>query len=219
VRRAPRRAGQRALSPLTPVSPTALAAGLARLADLPGTPRVLLDGHGTAGLSDDLCRALRERGRRPLQVRASAFWRPAGERFTWGREDWHAFRDSWLDAAALRREVLEAGSTWLPALWDVERDRSARAVVQPVPDRAVLVVDGTFLLGTGLLGTGLPGTGLPAELTVHVALSTSALTRRGVPAWQLPAFTSYDEQADPSGRCDVLVRAEDPKRPAVRWPA
>jgi len=83
-----------------------------------------------------------------------------------------------------------------------------------VPDRAVLVVDGTFLLGTGLLGTGLP-----AELTVHVALSTAALTRRGVPAWQLPAFTSYDQQADPSGRCDVLVRAEDPQRPAVRWPA
>ena len=155
----------------------------------------------------------------PLQVRASAFWRPAGERFTWGREDWQAFRDSWLDAAALRREVLEAGSTWLPALWDVERDRSARAVVQPVPDRAVLVVDGTFLLGTGLLGTGLLGTGLPAELTVHVALSTAALTRRGVPAWQLPAFTSYDQQAVPSGRCDVLVRAEDPQRPAVRWPA
>ena len=115
--------------------------------------------------------------------------------------------------------MLEAGSTWLPALWDVERDRSARAVVQPVPDRAVLVVDGTFLLGTGLLGTGLLGTGLPAELTVHVALSTAALTRRGVPAWQLPAFTSYDQQAVPSGRCDVLVRAEDPQRPAVRWPA
>lgn len=98
--------------------------------------------------------------------------------------------------------------TWLPALWDVERDRSARAVLQVVPERGVLLVNGTFLQGVGL----------PAELTVHVALSPAALTRRGVPAWQLPAFASYDTKVDPSGVCDVLVRAEDPLRPAVRWP-
>ena len=146
----------------------------------------------------------------PLQVHASSFWRPAGERFTYGREDWQAFRDSWLDAPALRREVLDTGDgTWLPALRDPDRDRSARLVARPLPDRAVLLVDGVFLQGLGL----------PSELTVHLALSPAALVRRGVPSWQLPAFTSYDAEVDPAGSCDVLVRAEDPVRPAVRWPA
>jgi hypothetical protein len=191
---------------MTPVSPSALATGIAARLDLPGTPRCLLDGLGTAELARDVAEALRALSRVPLVVPASSFWRPAGERFQHGREDWQAFRDSWLDAAALRREVLDAvpAGSWLPALWDVERDRSARALVEVVPERAALLVHGLFLQGVGL----------PAELVVHVTLSPAALRRRGVPEWQLEAFTSYEEQAP---GCDVLVRAEDPLRPAVRW--
>ena len=145
--------------------------------------------------------ALRDLGRQPVLVPASAFWRPAGERFTYGREDWQAFRDSWLDHGALRREVLSSGEAYLPALWDVERDRSARLTAVPLPPRAVVLVHGLFLAG------------LTAALTVHVALSPAALRRRGVPEWQLDAFSSYEVVAD------VLVRAEDPLRPAVSWPA
>ena len=171
-------------------------------------PRVLLDGVGTTELSRAVCEALRARGRVPLAVPAQGFWRPAGERYQHGREDWQSFRDGWLDAGALRREVLEAEGSWLPALWDVERDRSARLAVRPVPERAVIVVDGLFLQGLGL----------PAELTAHLALSPGALRRRGVPVWQLPAFTTYDDEVRPGDLCDVLVRAEDPLRPAVRWP-
>jgi hypothetical protein len=139
-------------------------------------------------------------------VPAQGFWRPAGERFEHGREDWQAFRDTWLDAAALRREVLDSGDHYLPALWDVDRDRSARQTVLPLPDTAVIVVPGLFLLGLGLPG-----------LTVHLALSPGALRRRDVPMWQLPAFTTYDDDVQPGDSCDVLVRAEDPRRPAVRF--
>jgi hypothetical protein len=148
-------------------------------------------------------------GRVPLRVRGADFQRPAGERFTWGREDPDAFRDTWLDAGALQREVLASGESYLPALRDSRRDRSARARREPVPDRAVVLADGLFLLGLGLT----------ADLVVHVALSPAALTRRGVPDWQLPAFASYDDLARPGETCDVLVRAEDPRRPAVRFPA
>lgn len=185
-----------------------LATGLAeRLVDLPGVPRVLLDGVGTEELSDSVAGKLLQQGRVPLQVRARGFWRPAGERYAHGREDWEAFRDNWLDVAALRREVLEAEGSWLPALRDADRDRSARVAAQPLPEGGVLLVDGLFLQGLGL----------PAELVVHVTLSSAALRRRGVPEWQLPAFTSYDELVAPGTSADVLVRAEDPLRPAVRW--
>jgi hypothetical protein len=152
--------------------------------------------------------ALRALGRQPVVVPASGFWRPAGERLQYGREDWQAFRDTWLDAGALRREVLDREGSYLPALWDVERDRSARLTAVPLPERAVIVVEGLFLQGVGL----------PAELTVHVALSAAALRRRGVPEWQLEAFCSYDDEISPGDLADVLVRAEDPARPAVRWP-
>jgi hypothetical protein len=51
---------------------------------------------------------------------------------------------------------------------------------------------------------------------VHQALSPAALLRRGVPQWQLPAFASYEQEVGPGELCDVLVRAEDPRRPAAR---
>jgi len=171
---------------------------------------VLLDGVGAHLLADAVVEGLAASGRVSLRICARDFWRPAGQRLEHGHEDPDAFRDDWLDAQALRREVLDAvaSGSVLPALWDVDRDRSARAGRRPVPERAVLLVDGVFLLGLGL----------PAEVVVHLALSPAALTRRGLPDWQLPAFTSYDAQVRPGNVCDVLVRAEDPVRPAVRWP-
>lgn len=140
-------------------------------------------------------------------MRAGDFLRPAGERYTWGRQDAEALRTSWLDAEGLEREVLARSLTGscLPALWDARRDRSARQPPVPVPPGAVVLVDGEFLLGRGL----------SAELVVHVALSPAALARRGVPAWQLAAHAAYAAEQHPAQVCDVLVRAEDPLRPAM----
>ena len=165
---------------------------------------MLLDGVGSDDLAPLVADAVASAGRVPIVVPARGFWRPAGERFQHGREDWQAFRDSWLDASALRREVLDSGDHYLPALWDVDRDRSARLPVVPLPERAVVIVPGLFLLGLGLPG-----------LAVHLALSPGALRRRDVPVWQLPAFTTFDDDVRPGDHCDVLVRAEDPRRPAV----
>ena len=166
---------------------------------------MLVDGIGSRQLADSLVEDLVAGGRPPVRVSGADFQRPAGERYQWGREDVEAFRDRWLDTGALRREVLDRPDSVLPALWDAQRDRSVRAARVPVPPHGVVLVDGLFLLGLGL----------PADLVVHVALSPAALVRRGVPAWQLPAFSSYDEQAQPRETCDVLVLAEDPRRPAV----
>lgn len=140
-----------------------------------------------------------------VRVSAGDFLRPAGERFEWGREDVQAFREVWLDDGALRREVLDSDGTVLPKLWDAERDRSARASEIPLPANGIVLVDGVLLLGRGL----------PSEVTVHLTMSPAALLRRGVPEWQLPAFAAYEADVRPGEICDVLVRAEDPRRPAV----
>ncbi len=177
---------------------------LVRVLQLPARARVLLDGVGARGLSDGLTPLLLGAGRPVVTVHAEGFWRPAGERFTYGREDAEHFRTGWLDDRALVREVLTSGASALPALRDVGTDRSARQVAVNVPETGVVLVDGLFLVG------------LPADLTVHVSLSPAALGRRGVPGWQHEAFRVYDELVRPGDVADVLVRAEDPERPAVR---
>ncbi len=166
---------------------------------------MLLDGVGSRALADGLVDGLRAAGRPPVRVSAGDFLRPAGERLEHGRTDALDFRGRWLDAGALRREVLDSGQAYLPALWDATTDRSARAGVRPLPERSVVLVDGLFLLDHGFT----------ADLVVHLALSPAALARRGRPAWQVEALAAYDRDARPGQACDVLVRAEDPLRPAV----
>jgi hypothetical protein len=166
-----------------------------------GRVRVLVDGVGSGELADLVAAELT---RPVVRVFAGDFLRPAGERFEWGRQDAQAFRERWLDEGALRREVLGTHDV-LPKLWDADRDRSARSTPIPLPHNGIVLLDGVLLLGRGL----------PAELTVHLTMSPAALLRRGVPEWQLPAFTAYDDEVRPGEVCDVLVRAEDARRPAV----
>ncbi|HEX6755691.1 MAG TPA: uridine kinase, partial [Mycobacteriales bacterium] len=94
---------------------------------------------------------------------------------------------------------------FLPTLWDPDADRATRAGYERAPPDAVLVLDGTLLLGRGL----------PADLTVHLRLSPAALARRTEEEWTLPAYERYRTDVDPEGTADVVVRADDPRHPAL----
>jgi hypothetical protein len=140
------------------------------------------------------------------------FLLPASQRFEFGRRNAEAFYEAWRDPAGLRREVLDpAGPDGtgrvLPALWRTDIDRSARADYVDVPVGGVVVVSGEFLLGGGL----------GFEYVAHLTCSAEALARRTPPdeAWTLPAYRRYDEEVDPASLADIVVRLEDPRRPAV----
>ncbi len=180
-----------------------------------GRLRVIVDGADVTGpgsLADRLVDPLRARGRPVVRVRARDFLRPASLRLEYGRHDPDALLDDSLDLGALTREVLTPlgpGGTglYLPALWDAELDRSARAHRVPAPDGTVLVLDGALLLGRGL----------PADLTVHLAVRAQTLARLTTPedAWQLPAYARYARESSPEAVADVVVRVDDPRRPGI----
>jgi hypothetical protein len=148
-------------------------------------------------------------------VRVSTRWfrRPASVRLEHGHRDPDAYYDGWLDAAALRREVLDrlgpgGDGRYLPTLWDPDRDRATRAGYATAPRGAVLLVDGPLLLGRGL----------PFDLTVHLRLSAAALARRTAPdrLWTLPAFARYEQEVRPGEVADAVVRVDDPRHPALQ---
>jgi hypothetical protein len=179
-------------------------------------PRIAFDGAPAArpgDLAERVAEALRVRGRPSLTVGAEGFLRPASVRLEYGHHDVDAYYDGWLDTGALWREVfgpLEPGGDGrvLPDLWDPVTDRATRTPYAQLPPGGFLLLHGPLLLRHWF----------PFDLTVHVLLSPGALGRRTPEAdhWTLPAFERYANETDPAGTADVLVRADDPRRPAWR---
>ncbi|SCL35847.1 hypothetical protein GA0070616_5332 [Micromonospora nigra] len=201
-----------------PISPQRLVAVLVdRIADQrpPGRLRVAVDGAPAAApdtLAAALLAPLRARGRPVLHVRSEDFLRPASTRLEHGRTNPDSYYEGWVDQTGLRREVLDPAGPHgdgrlLPSLWDARADRASRASYVDLPPGGVVLVSGALLLGAGL----------PFDLTVHLQVSPAALARRTEPAhaWTLPAFHRYADEVDPAGFADVVVRVDDPRRPAL----
>jgi hypothetical protein len=177
--------------------------------------RVAVDGPAAAGpaaLADAIADRLPVLGRTAVVVPAEGFFRPASLRLEHGRTDPDARYTDWLDAGALTREVLGPvgpGGTgsYLPVLWDLARDRAARARPRPMPPGGVLIVPGALLQGVGL----------PFDVVVHLRMSPAARRRRTAEEqrWELPAFDRYDDEVDPAAFADAVVLADHPDRPAL----
>jgi hypothetical protein len=189
----------------------------ARLADAPSVGaglRVALDGPACASpveLAERLVAPLRTLGRPAEVIRADTFWRDASLRFEHGREDVDAYL-GWLDAAALRREVLDplgpdGSGSYLPSLRDPATNRATRAPAHRAGPGSVVFVAGELLLGLGL----------PFDVTLHLAVSPGARRRRtdASAAWTLAALDRYDREVGPAELADVAIRYDDPERPAV----
>ncbi|GAA2702045.1 uridine kinase [Micromonospora olivasterospora] len=204
-----------------PISPDRLVTELAdRLAvtRTPGRLRVAVDGAPAAApdaLADALVAPLRALGRPVLHVRAEDFLRPASVRLERGRTNPDAYYEGWVDEPGLRREVLDpagpgGSGRLLPTLWDARTDRASRAEYVTLPPEGVVLVSGPLLLGAGL----------PFDVAVHLDLSAAALARRTDPGlrWTLPAFARYADEVAPAAFADVVVRADDPRHPALVEP-
>ena len=203
----------------TPISPDRLAAQLAELCRLRHPDghalRLALDAPSFADLTA-LCASLRSglqrHGVPVAQLGTAGFYRDASLRFEYGRTDVESFYSGWLDTRALQREVLaplgpDGDGSYLPSLRDPATNRSVRSQRISLDPAGVLLVTGELLLGVGLR----------FDLTVHAWVTRQA-RRRQVPddlAWTLPAYDRYDIEVDPTAVADVVLRYDDPRRPAL----
>lgn len=177
--------------------------------------RVAIDGPAAAdpgALADALVDPLRVRGRPAVRISTGDFLRPASVRLEFGRTNPDSYYLGWLDEPGLRREVLDPAGPGgsgriVTRLWDARTDRAAREPYRELPAEAVVLVSGPLLLGAGL----------PFDVAIHLEVSAAALARRTGPEerWTLPAFARYRAEVDPAAFADVVVRLDDPRRPAL----
>jgi hypothetical protein len=202
---------------ITPISPERLADEVTELVmSRSGRVRLAVDGPPAANpdtLAERVSARLRELGRPAVLVRATDFLRPASVRLEHGREDPDELLYGWLDAAGLRREVLDPAAPdgsgrILPRLWDATADRAYREPYTDLPTTGVVVLTGALLLHHNL----------PLDLTVHLHMSEAALGRH-TPApyrWTLPAYARYDQEHTPTTTADLVILSDHPERPALR---
>jgi hypothetical protein len=183
-----------------------------RILELSARVVIAIDGADAAepaAIAHRIATALRDSGRAAEVVLLHDYIRPASLRMEFGRTDEMSYRTAWFDYAALNREVIRAlreDARWLPALWDEDRDRSARSPIRSAAADTVLLVAGPMLFGRGL----------SFDLTVRLEMSEPALRRR-TPAeaqWTIPAVLRHDR--DNPYTPAFFIRWDHPDRPALR---
>ncbi|MET0966353.1 MAG: uridine kinase, partial [Nakamurella sp.] len=205
----------------TPLTPERLVNDLAEwILALPlEHPRVGIDGAteiGAGTLADAVGARLIQVGRPVLRASTDWWWRPASLRLELGRTDIDMLLGGWVDAAALRRELLDplepgGSASCLLRLRDPSTDRSVRDSRLAAPPRAALLLDGPLLLGDQL----------PLDAVLHLQ-TTRATLARALPArrqWWLQGFDRYLAEYRPADSAAAVVAYDHPKAPAIAWAA
>lgn len=193
--------------------------------------RVAVDGPPAAGkttLADELALLLRSRGRAVIRASAEGFHLPRAQRYRRGEFSPEAnYRDS-FDYCALCRVLLDplgpdGDRRYQHAVYDPGTDTALSVPAATAPADAVLLLDGVFLLRPELAGRW--------DLSVFVSaaferaldrarvrdlgrLGSAAEVERRFRARYLPAQELYFAEARPADHADIIVRNDEPLRPA-----
>jgi len=182
-----------------------------------------VDGVGKSTFADGLAAVLRAGGRSAVTVRADDFLNPRSVRYARGRDSAEGFwRDSY-DHAVLRRDVVDAArgrGSYRPAAHDLAADCPVAVPDVALPDGAVVVIDGCFLLDDHWTGAW----DLSVLLTAPFAVSVARMAARdGGPSHpDDPAVRRYVEgqrlyqaHARPHERADLVVDLTDLSAPLL----
>jgi uridine kinase len=214
---------------------------LERLADAvderrrPHPVRVALDGPDAAGkttLADELGETLRRRGRHVVRASIDGFHRPRTERYRRGTDSPAGYYEDSFDLDALRRVLLQplgpGGSReYRTAVFDVVADAPRAEPLLRVPDDAVLLLDGVFLLRPELCDVWdlRVFASVEPEETLRRALvrdrglhASAAELERRYRTRYIPAQLLYLGAVRPEELADLVVVNDDPARPRLARP-
>lgn len=195
--------------------------------------RVAIDGPDAAGkttLADELAVALREVGRDVIRASGDGFHRPRAERYRSGPDSPRGYYSDSFDYEALRASLLEplgpGGSReYRPAVFDCNDDKPLASNSALAPERAVLLVDGVFLLRPELrdawdvsifVSASFGETLRRARRRDRVSFGSVDEVERRYRVRYIPGQELYFGEARPELAADAVVVNDDPAAPRLR---
>jgi uridine kinase len=192
-------------------------------------PRVVaIDGMACVGkttLADELTAILDGAGRPVLRVSYDDFHHPREVRHRRDRLSAEGYLLDSFDAGAMRRLVLaplaEQANAIVTASFDLAADQPVSPPPTEVPEGAVVVVDGSFLLSPNFDGAwdlavllvAVPAAVLARALVRDTDLGGPEQVRELYLRRYLGAWSLHEERHDPWSRADVVVDLTDPLAP------
>ena len=193
--------------------------------------RVAVDGPPAAGkttLADELALLLRSRGREVIRASTEGFHLPRAQRYRRGEFSAEANYHDSFDYDMLCRVLLDplgpdGDRRYRRAVYDVGTDTAVSPPATTAPADAVLLLDGVFLLRPELAGRW--------DLSIFVSaaferivdrarirdlarLGSAAEVERRFRTRYIPAQKLYFAAASPADHADIIVRNDEPRRPA-----
>jgi uridine kinase len=196
--------------------------------DVPRT--VAITGMGSTGkttLAAELADIVAGAGRPVIGVAYDDFHQPSERRHRQGRHSALGYLDDSFDPGALRRLVLDplaAGDRAVtPAAYDLAEDRPVDADPLPVPDGAVVLVEGSFLLvpeladcwDLAVMVVADPERVLERGLVRDADLGTPDQVRELYLRRYLASEALHQERDDPWAHADVVVDLTEPTAPVL----
>ncbi len=197
--------------------------------------RVAIDGPDAAGkttLADELGATLRGSGREIIRASADGFHRPRARRHARGPDSPAGYYEDSFDSGALRSSLLDplgpGGDRFhRTAVFDFRTDDPVDRPWARAAERAVLLVDGVFLLRPELRDAW--------DVRIFVTVTPDTALRRGIERdgdlfgsaeaveqryrdRYLPGQQIYVARCHPEQIADVVVVNDDPARPLLRRP-
>jgi uridine kinase len=193
--------------------------------------RVAVDGPPAAGkttLADELGDALRAQGRYVIRASVESFLRPRAQRYRRGELSAEGCYHDSFDYDALHRVLLDplgpgGDRGFQRAVYDKQTDSVVSEPITAAPVDAVLIFDGVFLMRPELIdgwdlrifvSAAFEETLARARIRDLALYGSPVDVERRFRSRYRPSQQFYFDTVHPGDRADILLRNDDPQRPA-----
>ena len=198
------------------------------------TPKIIcidgIDGSGKSFFAKEFCNFIRRQNKKAILCSVDNFHNPKEERYKKGKDSPDGFYLDSYNYSRFKNNLLEpfkkGQGNYLEGIYDVSSESQIPFTLKPVPENAILVVEGIFLQRPELISYWDLKIYLDVDFEVSLArnikrakdlakIGTIEDIKRRYKARYMPGQKLYFQDAKPSITADIVINNNDFKTPYI----